>query len=153
MKKAIRLTESDLHRIIKNSVKKVIREGIYGDDLSPEAIERIWGRNKGTNANPNSEKNELVYNPHYGPADSSTGGKFKLPDGELVEIEGIGEEVVNLVQLMRQIYGDSNRLMNSSIEIAMSPTGRKLDELKNILNDCYEKLWYLNEKVKGPSYR
>jgi len=153
MKKAIRLTESDLHRIIKNSVKKVIREGIYGDDLSHEDIERIWGRNKGTNANPNSEENELVYNPHYGPADSMTGGKFKLPDGELIEIEGIGEEVVNLVQLMRQIYGDSNRLMNSNIKIVSSPIGRKLDELKNILNDCYEKLWYLNERVKGPSYR
>jgi len=151
MKRIVRLTESDLHRIIKESAKKVIREGIYGDDLSPEAIERIWGKYR--NANPNSEKNELVYNPHYGPADSSTGGKFKLPDGELIEIEGVGEEVVNLVQLMRQIYGDSNRLMNSDIEMAMSQTGRKLDELKNILNDCYEKLWYLNEKVKGPSYR
>lgn len=33
-KKIIRLTESDLHRIVKESVKKVIREGVYTPNLS-----------------------------------------------------------------------------------------------------------------------
>lgn len=155
MKKVIRLTESDLHKIIKESAKKIIREGYYGDDLPPDVIAALWSKVGGKNADTDTTqpKRELVYNPHYGPADSLTGGKFKLPDGELIEIEGIGEEVANLVQLMRQIYGDSNRLMNSDKKIVMSPTGRKLDKLKEILNDCYEKLWYLNEKVEGPSYR
>jgi len=31
MKKTIRLTESDLHRVIKESVKRAIHEGYYGD--------------------------------------------------------------------------------------------------------------------------
>lgn len=32
MKKIIRLTESDLHRIIERSVSKILREGVLGND-------------------------------------------------------------------------------------------------------------------------
>ena len=32
MKKIIRLTESDLHRIIEGSVKRILREGVLGND-------------------------------------------------------------------------------------------------------------------------
>ena len=32
MKKIIRLTESDLHRIIEKSVSKILREGVLGND-------------------------------------------------------------------------------------------------------------------------
>ena len=32
MKKIIRLTESDLHRIIEKSVNKILREGVLGND-------------------------------------------------------------------------------------------------------------------------
>ena len=32
MKKIIRLTESDLHRIIKQSVKRILREDVLGDN-------------------------------------------------------------------------------------------------------------------------
>jgi len=32
VKKIIRLTESDLHRIIKRSVSKILREGVLGND-------------------------------------------------------------------------------------------------------------------------
>jgi hypothetical protein len=32
MKKIIRLTESDLHNIIKRSVKKILKEDVLGDD-------------------------------------------------------------------------------------------------------------------------
>jgi predicted SpoU family rRNA methylase len=39
MKKVIRLTEGDLHRIIKESVKKVIRE--WGDDIPQFIIKSI----------------------------------------------------------------------------------------------------------------
>lgn len=38
VKKIIRLTESDLHRIVKESVKKVINEGVYG---YPDGIDGI----------------------------------------------------------------------------------------------------------------
>ena len=32
MKKRIRLTESDLHRIVNRSVKRVLKEGYYDDE-------------------------------------------------------------------------------------------------------------------------
>lgn len=32
MKKIIRLTESDLHRIVKESVERILREDVLGDD-------------------------------------------------------------------------------------------------------------------------
>jgi hypothetical protein len=40
MKKIIRLTESDLHRIIKNSVKRILREGV-GDNVDNYDINHI----------------------------------------------------------------------------------------------------------------
>lgn len=33
MKKIIRLTESDLHRIIKNSVQRILKEDVLGNDF------------------------------------------------------------------------------------------------------------------------
>ena len=33
MKRIIRLTESDLHNIVKESVKRLVKEGIYGDKV------------------------------------------------------------------------------------------------------------------------
>ena len=38
MKKVIRLTESDIHRIVKNSVKRILREGFEGTDEVDEAV-------------------------------------------------------------------------------------------------------------------
>lgn len=32
MKKVIRLTENDIHRIVKNSVNNVLKEGVYTDE-------------------------------------------------------------------------------------------------------------------------
>ena len=37
-KKLIRLTESDLHRIVKQSVNKVLRESLEGTDEIEEAV-------------------------------------------------------------------------------------------------------------------
>ena len=46
MKKVIRLTENNLHRIIENSVKRVIREEImyHSEDKDPDSYERkvLW---------------------------------------------------------------------------------------------------------------
>jgi hypothetical protein len=120
-KKLIRLTESDLHRIVKESVKRVLREDM--------------------------EKQEFIYNPNNGPADSLTGGKFKLPNGQLTNIKGIGEEVAGLVQNMRTLYGDVNTLVNGNPRaFSNSQEGNVLFYLKQVLNDCYEKLWFLNER-------
>ena len=57
MKKIIRLTESDLHRIVKESVEKILKEGEFGgpdadlEDVYPdtfkkeeEPISDIWKR-------------------------------------------------------------------------------------------------------------
>ena len=41
MKKIIRLTESDLHRIIKESVKRIIREGV-DDDPEAARLKQAW---------------------------------------------------------------------------------------------------------------
>jgi hypothetical protein len=119
MKKAIKLTESDLHRIVKESVNKIIKE----------------------------EEEELVYNPHFGPADSITGGKFKLPNGKLTEIENLGEEIAELVKSMRTLYGNINILLNSDSKFRASKAGDLVWDVKQALNDLYEKLWYLNEGV------
>ena len=49
-KKLIRLTESDLHRIVKESVKRVLREGefdkdgIYHSSNEIDAIEKAFGK-------------------------------------------------------------------------------------------------------------
>lgn len=50
MKKLVRLTEGDLHRIIENSVKRVLRESVYDDYdeyedepyLSADANQNVW---------------------------------------------------------------------------------------------------------------
>ena len=63
MKKIIRLTETDLHKIIKESVKRIIKEGDFGgpdadlEDLYPddfskedeEPLSDIWKRKKEDN--------------------------------------------------------------------------------------------------------
>ena len=53
MKKVIRLTESDLHRIVENSVRRVLNEAI--DELSPEfalhAAKQASRKRKGDQAN------------------------------------------------------------------------------------------------------
>ena len=55
MKKIVRLTESDLHRIIKESVNRIIKESDYMDDGD---LEKQYGKNPdsmytyGTNLNP-----------------------------------------------------------------------------------------------------
>ena len=41
MKKIIRLTEGDLHRIIKESVKRIIREGV-DDDPEAARLKQAW---------------------------------------------------------------------------------------------------------------
>ena len=42
MKKVIRLTESDLHRIVKESVKRVLREGVMDDaSFNSTVIDKI----------------------------------------------------------------------------------------------------------------
>ena len=44
MKRQVRLTESDLHRIIKKSVNRVLKEGNYKEKMSPEELFRdIYG--------------------------------------------------------------------------------------------------------------
>lgn len=42
MKKIVRLTESDLHRIIKESVNRIIKESDYMDDGD---LEKQYGKN------------------------------------------------------------------------------------------------------------
>ena len=37
----IRLTESDLHRIVKESVKRVLSEGVYSPNNLPEILENM----------------------------------------------------------------------------------------------------------------
>ena len=50
MKKVIRLTESDLHRIVKNSVQRIISEG-YGDtSLWDEIDQRLQSLGRGVDA-------------------------------------------------------------------------------------------------------
>jgi len=52
-KQIIRLTEGDLHRIIENTVKKIIREGKYGDwrDDYEEWINSIQDKEEGARLN------------------------------------------------------------------------------------------------------
>ena len=40
MKKIVRLTESDLHRIIKDSVKRILREDVLGNNWHENEDER-----------------------------------------------------------------------------------------------------------------
>ena len=41
MKRRIRLNESSLHRIVKESVKKILREGVYSPNNLPEILENM----------------------------------------------------------------------------------------------------------------
>ena len=41
MKRITRLTESDLHRIVKESVKKVLNEGTYQVDTLPDILSNM----------------------------------------------------------------------------------------------------------------
>ena len=45
MKKVIKLTESDLHNIVRESVKKIIKE--WGDPLDDEPLNRWYKDNPG----------------------------------------------------------------------------------------------------------
>ena len=50
-KQIIRLTESDLHRIVKESVKKVLRESILDEidlQVEPQRYGQFWLRDKNT---------------------------------------------------------------------------------------------------------
>ncbi len=40
MKRRVRLTEGDLHRIVKQSVKRVLRENV-GDTISNDVVEKL----------------------------------------------------------------------------------------------------------------
>ena len=42
MKKVIRLTEGDLHRIVKESVKKVLKEGSFYAPIPQDNGEKCW---------------------------------------------------------------------------------------------------------------
>jgi len=52
MKKLIRLTESDLHRIVRESVKRILREDVLGNDWN---IANVCNNNNITNVSNNYE--------------------------------------------------------------------------------------------------
>ena len=41
MKKLVKLTENDLHRIVKKSVNKILKEGIRADKINPEDVKGL----------------------------------------------------------------------------------------------------------------
>jgi polyhydroxyalkanoate synthesis regulator phasin len=41
MKKLVKLTESDLHRIVNESVKRIVKEGIRADKINPEDVKGL----------------------------------------------------------------------------------------------------------------
>ena len=70
-KKTIRLTENDLHRVIKESVRKILRENSYGhmgrrinevsDDLAMRAAKKAFDKHGYFNDYQDLPSNELAY--------------------------------------------------------------------------------------------
>lgn len=81
MKRIIRLTEGDLHRIIKNSVKKILREdSTFDNHIAGNIYEDIIQRGLYRRVQPNKLKDFIM-------------NSYGLKDGE----EGIADTVVEKV--------------------------------------------------------
>ena len=95
MKKIIRLTESDLHRIIERSVSKILREGVLGNDWRQDEddvlnnyepfedqIDRYEAENEFRNQHDWGTEGEEQFDPtHYGQHSDVIGWNDDEPEG------------------------------------------------------------------------
>ena len=90
MKKIIRLTESELHRIIENSVKKILKEDVLGND---------WRENN-TNSIMNNyepfESQETPFNGMTNDHDWSVKGEDAENGGDPTHYDNFSDDIVNV---------------------------------------------------------
>ena len=119
-KNLIRLTEGDLHIIVKESVKKVLGEAT-GDVLG-----RPW-------------------NPMEGPADSFQGGQFFLPEGNLTSVdERLAHGLKELVSDMKILYEMCNSIANGGMGRLGEEEQTNIFYLKEYMNEFYTNIFKLN---------
>lgn len=102
MKKVIRLTETELHRIIKNSVKRILREGAfdkYQDNLSDIELDSNQNLNDLGFSSAYSQMNDPMVRNVTGSTmrsmmSDTLGSDFDTESGDLDSIEGRGQDNV-----------------------------------------------------------
>jgi hypothetical protein len=120
MKRKIRLTESDLHRIVKKSVNKLLAEE------TGNVLGKPW-------------------NPMEGPADSFQGGQFYLPEGNLTSVdERLAHGLKELVSDMKCLYEMCNSIANGGMGRLGQKEQTDIFHLKEYMNDFYTNIFKLN---------
>ena len=119
-KKLIRLTEGDLHRIVRKSVNKTLAE----------ATGNVLGR---------------PWNPMEGPADSFQGGQFFLPEGNLTYVdERLAHGLKELVSDMKTLYEMCNSIVNGGRGRLGQKEQTDIFYLKEYMNEFYTNIFKLN---------
>ena len=107
MKKIIRLTESDLHRIIERSVSKILREGVLGNDWRQDEdevlnnyepfedqIDRYEAENEFRNQHDWSAQGEEGIDPtHYDQHSDVIGWNDDEPEGHEEDLDWYRDDV------------------------------------------------------------
>lgn len=129
MKKIIRLTESDLHKIVKNSVKRIINETVYGNSSGMGGNNMTRGGNFGR-----SSRSETV--------DLLEPFLQKLADngyGEIVdEIDQICENSRSLFEIEINIdsqYDETTGYGTEDSPVISAEAGKGYDQLKQFLTE------------------
>lgn len=90
MKKIIRLTESELHRIIENSVKKILKEDVLGNDWREDEEDSVMNNYEQFETQQDTPFNGMV-NDH----DWSVKGEEEENGGDPTHYDNFSDDIVN----------------------------------------------------------